>query len=72
MAIARLEESVNTETIRRVDGDRTITLSVIPPRDIPLEAGVEKVTEEILKGMKALRWNCLPISAWRSVVQVIN
>ncbi|MBV2090034.1 MAG: efflux RND transporter permease subunit [Candidatus Thiodiazotropha sp. (ex Ctena orbiculata)] len=52
-AIARLEESVNTETIRRVDGDRTITLSVIPPRDIPLEAGVEKVTEEILTGMKA-------------------
>ncbi|MES9994203.1 MAG: efflux RND transporter permease subunit [Candidatus Thiodiazotropha sp.] len=51
-AVARLEESVNTETIRRVDGDRTITLSVIPPREIPLEAGVEKVTEEIIIGMK--------------------
>ncbi|MES9971054.1 MAG: efflux RND transporter permease subunit, partial [Candidatus Thiodiazotropha sp.] len=51
-AVARLEESVNTETIRRVDGDRTITLSVIPPREIPLEAGVKKVTEEIIIGMK--------------------
>ena len=52
-AVARLEETVNTETIRRVDGDRTITLSVIPPRNIPLETGVQKVTEEIIIGMKA-------------------
>ena len=52
-AIATLRETVNTETIRRVDGDRTITLSVIPPRDVPLEAGVQKVTEEIIVGMKA-------------------
>ncbi len=52
-AIATLRETVNTETIRRVDGDRTITLSVIPPRDVPLEAGVQKVTEEIILGMKA-------------------
>jgi multidrug efflux pump subunit AcrB len=52
-AVARLEETVNTETIRRVDGDRTITLSIIPPRDIPLETGVQKVTEEIILGMKA-------------------
>ena len=51
-AVARLEETVNTETIRRVDGDRTITLSVIPPRSIPLEVGVQKVTEEIIVGMK--------------------
>lgn len=34
--IATLRETVNTETIRRVDGDRTITLSIIPPRDAPL------------------------------------
>ncbi len=52
-AVARLEETVNTETIRRVDGDRTITLSVIPPREVPLETGVQKVTEEIIVGMKA-------------------
>ncbi|MBF0265744.1 MAG: efflux RND transporter permease subunit [Gammaproteobacteria bacterium] len=52
-AVAELKETVNTETIRRVDGKRTITLSIIPPRNIPLEVGVEKVTEEIIKGMKA-------------------
>jgi len=52
-AVASLQETVNTETIRRVDGDRTITLSIIPPRDIPLETGVQKVTEEIIVGMKA-------------------
>jgi len=52
-AVASLQESVNTETIRRVDGDRTITMSIIPPRDIPLEEGVRKVREEIIAGMKA-------------------
>ena len=51
-AVARLRESVNTETIRRVDGDRTITMSIIPPKDIPLEEGVRKVREEIIEGMK--------------------
>ena len=51
-AVARLVETVNTETIRRVDGERTITLSVIPPREIPLEVAVEKVTDQIIFGMK--------------------
>ena len=52
-AVARLAETVNTETIRRVDGDRTITLSIIPPADVPLEEGVRLVREEIIEGMKA-------------------
>jgi multidrug efflux pump subunit AcrB len=51
-AVALLRETVNTETIRRVDGDRTITMSIIPPRDVPLEEGVRKVREEIIEGMK--------------------
>lgn len=51
-AVARLTETVNTETIRRVDGDRTITLSIIPPREIPLEDAVQKVRESIVSGMK--------------------
>jgi len=51
-AVARLEETVNTETIRRVDGDRTITLSIIPPREVPLEEGVRIVRREIIEGMK--------------------
>ncbi len=52
-SVARLAETVNTETIRRVDGDRTITLSIIPPRDVPLEEGVGIVRTEIIEGMKA-------------------
>jgi multidrug efflux pump subunit AcrB len=51
-AVARLQETVNTETIRRVDGDRTITLSIIPPREVPLEEGVRIVRREIIEGMK--------------------
>jgi multidrug efflux pump subunit AcrB len=51
-AVARLTETVNTETIRRVDGERTITLSIIPPRDVPLEEGVRTVRDEIVEGMK--------------------
>ena len=52
-SVARLAETVNTETIRRVDGDRTITMSIIPPKDVPLEEGVRRVKEQIITGMKA-------------------
>ncbi len=52
-AVARLAETVNTETIRRVDGDRTVTMSIIPPKDVPLEVGVQRVRDEIITGMKA-------------------
>ncbi len=47
-AIATIKETVNTATIRRVDGRRTITLSIIPPRDVPLEVGVARVREAII------------------------
>jgi len=50
-AVAKIKETVNTETIRRVDSQRTITLSIIPPRDIPLEVGVERVRDEIINGL---------------------
>jgi multidrug efflux pump subunit AcrB len=52
-AVASLRETVNTETIRRVDGDRTITMNIIPPRGVALEEGVQKVREAIIGGMKA-------------------
>ncbi|MGB5735624.1 MAG: efflux RND transporter permease subunit [Thiohalocapsa sp.] len=52
-SVARLAETVNTETIRRVDGDRTITMSIIPPQDVPLEEGVRRVKDEIIMGMPA-------------------
>ncbi len=56
-AIAKIKETVNTETIRRVDGERTITLSIIPPRDIPLEVGVERVRDKIINDHKASQPN---------------
>jgi multidrug efflux pump subunit AcrB len=52
-AVARMEQTVNTETIRRVDADRTVTMSIIPPRDVPLEEGVRLVREQIIEGMPA-------------------
>ena len=38
--VANVKETVNTESIRRVDGSRTITLSIVPPREVALEVGV--------------------------------
>ncbi len=51
-AIADIKETVNTETIRRVDGTRTITLGIIPPRNIPLEQGVEIVKRELIDDLR--------------------
>jgi multidrug efflux pump subunit AcrB len=47
-SIADIHETVDTSTIRRVDGRRTVTLNVIPPDDVPLEIGVERVREDVL------------------------
>lgn len=52
-AVAEVRETVNTETIRRVNGERTVTLSIVPPRAVPLEIGLAKVRSEIVEGMKA-------------------
>ena len=51
-SVANIVETVNTETIRRVDGERTVTLSIIPPRDIPLEQAVEIVKQQIIEKME--------------------
>jgi len=47
-SLAEIRETVDTSTIRRVDGRRTVTLNVIPPSDVPLETGVERVRTEVL------------------------
>ena len=49
--IAAIKNTVNTETIMRVDNKRTITLGIIPPRDVPLEQGVETVKRDLIKSM---------------------
>jgi len=36
-ALADLNESVNTDSIRRLDGRHTVTLNIVPPRSVALE-----------------------------------
>ncbi len=47
-SLAGVVETVDTSTVRRVDGRRTITLNVIPPESVALETGVEIVREDVL------------------------
>ncbi len=42
-SLAHLEESVDTSVVRRVNGRRTVTLNIIPPRGVALETGVSRV-----------------------------
>ncbi len=51
-SIAEIEEKVDTNSIRRVDGRRTVTLNIIPPDDIALETGVKIVREQIVNHLK--------------------
>ncbi|MGI3131574.1 efflux RND transporter permease subunit [Halopseudomonas pachastrellae] len=52
-SLARIEEEVDTSMVRRVDGRRTLTLNIIPPRSVPLEAGVEQVRTELVEYLRA-------------------
>jgi len=47
-AIASLNETVDTDNIRRIDGRRTVTLNIIPPRDVALETAVGIVREDVV------------------------
>ncbi len=51
-ALADIRETVDTAEIRRVDGRRTVTLYVIPPRSVPLETAVQMVREKILRPLR--------------------
>ena len=46
-------DTVDTESVRRVDGRRTVTLNIIPPRDIPLETGVSIVQAQVIDALRA-------------------
>ncbi len=52
-SVATVRETVNTETIRRVDGERTVTLSIVPPRSVALETAIDRVRTELIQGMRA-------------------
>ncbi|MGX7654832.1 efflux RND transporter permease subunit [Shewanella putrefaciens] len=47
-ALADISEQMDSNSLRRVDGRRTVTLYIIPPRNIALETAVTKVREELV------------------------
>jgi multidrug efflux pump subunit AcrB len=47
-SIATIHETVDTSSIRRINAQRTVTLNIIPPASIPLEAGVELVRNDVV------------------------
>ncbi len=51
-ALADLVETADTENVRRIDGQRTVTISIVPPRSVALQAGVERVRSELVEAMR--------------------
>ena len=51
-AIATISETVDTSTIRRINGQRTVTLNIIPPKTVPLEQGVEIVRRDVVAHLR--------------------
>ena len=50
--LADIQETVGTATLRRVDGRRSVTLDVIPPRSVALEAGIERMQREVIDPLR--------------------
>ena len=51
-ALADLEEKADSDSLRRVDGRRTVTVYIIPPRDVALETAQQQVREQLLVQLK--------------------
>lgn len=47
-SVAQLVEKVDTDSIRRLNGERTVTLNIIPPKSIALEDAVDIVRTEVV------------------------
>jgi multidrug efflux pump subunit AcrB len=52
-ALAELRDTVDTDVVRRVDGRRTVTLNIVPPRSVALETAVDRVEQELLPALLA-------------------
>ena len=50
--LANIHETVDTNTIRRINAKRTVTLNIIPPANVPLETGVQIVRKELIEHMR--------------------
>ncbi|MFW5816548.1 MAG: efflux RND transporter permease subunit, partial [Wenzhouxiangella sp.] len=46
--LAEIVETVDTDAIRRLNGRRTVTLNIIPPRAVPLESALGIVEREVV------------------------
>jgi multidrug efflux pump subunit AcrB len=51
-SLVSIEETVGTDSLRRVNGRRTVTLSIIPPRSVALETGVQRVRDELVQHLR--------------------
>jgi multidrug efflux pump subunit AcrB len=47
-SLADIHETVDTDAIRRLNGRRTVTLNIIPPRSVPLESALGIVEREVM------------------------
>lgn len=52
-ALADIRETVDSDTLRRVDGRRTVTIYIIPPRSVALETAVERVRGELVPQLRS-------------------
>lgn len=50
--LANIHETVDTNTIRRINAKRTVTLNIIPPANVPLETGVQIVRKDLIDYMR--------------------
>ena len=51
-SLVSIEETIDTDSLRRVNGRRTVTLNIIPPRSIALETGVAMVRDELVASLR--------------------
>lgn len=51
-ALAELRETVDSEELRRVNGQRTVSVYIIPADDVALETAVEKVRTELIPALQ--------------------
>jgi multidrug efflux pump subunit AcrB len=51
-SLVTIEETIDTDSLRRINGRRTVTLNIIPPRSVALETGVAIVRDELVAGLR--------------------
>jgi multidrug efflux pump subunit AcrB len=51
-SMAAMVETVDTSTIRRLNGRRTVTLGIVPPRSVALETAVQRVRTEVVEYLR--------------------